>query len=144
MDGGQASGAGMTWLLFALMTVATWGVYGVLLHTGQVSHDHTRIALVANRVRENTRIFHELEDFLARTGVTGDIPPDADAAVRHLAEFVAASVEKAGLATRLSHCGVPQDHLPTLAEQAAKQWTGTFNPRKVSPDEWLDLYNQAY
>ena len=41
-----------------------------LLHTGQVSHDHTRIALVANRVRENTRIFHELEDFLARTGVT--------------------------------------------------------------------------
>lgn len=41
-----------------------------LLHTGQVSQDHTRIALVANRVRENTRIFHELEDFLARTGVT--------------------------------------------------------------------------
>jgi chromosome partitioning protein len=41
-----------------------------LLHTGQVSHDKTRIALIANRVRENTRIFHELEDFLGRTGVT--------------------------------------------------------------------------
>jgi chromosome partitioning protein len=41
-----------------------------LLHTGQVSHDRTRIALIANRVRENTRIFHELEEFLARTGVT--------------------------------------------------------------------------
>jgi chromosome partitioning protein len=41
-----------------------------LLHTGQVSHDKTRIALIANRVRENTRIFHQLEDFLARTGVT--------------------------------------------------------------------------
>lgn len=25
------------WLLFALLTVACWGVYGVLLHTGQVS-----------------------------------------------------------------------------------------------------------
>jgi len=25
----------MTWLIFALATVATWGVYGVLLHTGQ-------------------------------------------------------------------------------------------------------------
>jgi len=27
----------MTWLIFALMTVATWGVYGLLLHTGQAS-----------------------------------------------------------------------------------------------------------
>ena len=26
----------MTWLLFALMTVASWGVYGVFLHKGQV------------------------------------------------------------------------------------------------------------
>ncbi len=25
----------MTWLLFALMTVACWGVYGIFLHTGQ-------------------------------------------------------------------------------------------------------------
>ncbi len=27
----------MTWLLFALMTVACWGVYGVFLHTGQMA-----------------------------------------------------------------------------------------------------------
>lgn len=27
---------GLTWLAFALMTVAAWGLYGVLLHTGQV------------------------------------------------------------------------------------------------------------
>lgn len=26
-----------TWLLFALLTVVTWGVYGVFLHTGQVA-----------------------------------------------------------------------------------------------------------
>ena len=37
------SGAGpqdpgtMTWLIFALMTVVTWGVYGVFLHTGQAA-----------------------------------------------------------------------------------------------------------
>ena len=29
--------SGMTWLVFALMTVATWGVYGIFLHTGQVA-----------------------------------------------------------------------------------------------------------
>ena len=27
----------MTWLIFALMTVASWGLYGVFLHTGQMS-----------------------------------------------------------------------------------------------------------
>ncbi|MBT3267295.1 hypothetical protein HN371_09100 [Candidatus Poribacteria bacterium] len=26
----------MAWLIFALMTVASWGVYGVLLHTGAI------------------------------------------------------------------------------------------------------------
>lgn len=26
-----------TWILFALLTVVSWGLYGVLLHTGQVS-----------------------------------------------------------------------------------------------------------
>lgn len=31
MDGGQ------TWLVFALMTVAAWGLYGVLLHNGQLA-----------------------------------------------------------------------------------------------------------
>ncbi len=29
------SGAGSGWLLFALLTVLTWGLYGVFLHTGQ-------------------------------------------------------------------------------------------------------------
>ena len=28
---------GLTWLIFALLTVACWGVYGVFLHTGQVA-----------------------------------------------------------------------------------------------------------
>lgn len=35
-----------------------------VLKSGRVSRGQTRIALVANRVRENTRIFHALEDFL--------------------------------------------------------------------------------
>jgi hypothetical protein len=28
--------SGMMWLVYALITVATWGVYGVFLHTGQL------------------------------------------------------------------------------------------------------------
>lgn len=36
MTSGEGAGAGNAWLLFALLTVATWGVYGILLHGGQV------------------------------------------------------------------------------------------------------------
>lgn len=32
----QSSGPGMTWLIFALMTVFSWGVYGIFLHSGQM------------------------------------------------------------------------------------------------------------
>ena len=35
MAAGEGVSAGMTWLAFALMTVLTWGVYGVFLHNGQ-------------------------------------------------------------------------------------------------------------
>ena len=38
MAGAQTvNDAGMTWLAFALATVLFWGVYGVLLHTGQLA-----------------------------------------------------------------------------------------------------------
>jgi hypothetical protein len=33
-DGGQA---GAVWLTFALMTVASWGLYGIFLHSGQAA-----------------------------------------------------------------------------------------------------------
>lgn len=31
----EAQGAGMTWLVFVALTVLTWGLYGIFLHTGQ-------------------------------------------------------------------------------------------------------------
>jgi chromosome partitioning protein len=36
-----------------------------LLHSGRISRGQTRIGLIANRVRENTRIYHALEEFLS-------------------------------------------------------------------------------
>jgi drug/metabolite transporter (DMT)-like permease len=36
MTGGTDQG-GSLWLLFAFLTVVTWGLYGVLLHTGQMA-----------------------------------------------------------------------------------------------------------
>jgi drug/metabolite transporter (DMT)-like permease len=36
MEGGNVGHDGLGWLVYALMTVATWGVYGILLHSGQL------------------------------------------------------------------------------------------------------------
>ena len=36
MDSGNVNQAGLSWLLYASMTVFAWGVYGNLLHTGQI------------------------------------------------------------------------------------------------------------
>ncbi len=37
MPAEQASSSGLTWLIFAAMTVGSWGLYGILLHTGQIA-----------------------------------------------------------------------------------------------------------
>lgn len=70
--------------------------------------------------------------------------PDPREGVDGLARFVAALVERAGLPTRLDACGVQREKLPQMAEEAATQWTGTFNPREVGPAELLSIYERAF
>lgn len=60
-----------------------------------------------------------------------------------LADFVRELVAHAGLATRLEEMNVEAALLPTLAADAARQWTGTFNPREVGEAELLSLYQDA-
>ena len=60
-----------------------------------------------------------------------------------LAEQVAQWLRLAGLATNLTDCGVSQDAIPTLASEAARQWTATFNPRPVTADDLAGLYHAA-
>jgi alcohol dehydrogenase len=67
-----------------------------------------------------------------------------DGASQALAEVVGRFASLAGLPERLSQCGVERDRLPVLAEDAARQWTGTFNPRKVGVEELLSIYETAF
>ena len=50
----------------------------------------------------------------------------------------------AGLALKLRDCGVDEAALPELAELAAQQWTGTFNPRPFDASGALEIYRAAY
>lgn len=50
----------------------------------------------------------------------------------------------AGLPEQLRDFGIRSEDLPQLAEEAAEEWTGTFNPRQVSKTELLELYEATY
>ena len=70
--------------------------------------------------------------------------PSAKSGSAGLADYVAELAIKAGLAQRLSEVGVDRERLPQLAVDAAKQWTGTFNPRPFDAASALSLYESAY
>ncbi|MEE2826126.1 MAG: iron-containing alcohol dehydrogenase, partial [Planctomycetota bacterium] len=61
-----------------------------------------------------------------------------------LADFLAQLLRAAGLEDKLEPLGVTREDFPRLAASAAKQWTGSFNPRGVDSESLQQLYEQAY
>ena len=49
-----------------------------------------------------------------------------------------------GLPTRVRAAGARETDLPALAEEAAQQWTGRFNPRPFDAAGALEVYQCAY
>ena len=52
-------------------------------------------------------------------------------------------VAHAGLRAPLSSFGVTRETIPALAEEAARQWTATFNPRAIAAEDFARLYEEA-
>lgn len=61
-----------------------------------------------------------------------------------LAGLVTGWLAQAGLPTTLEECGVEPNRLTELANEAAKQWTASFNPRPITAADFVDLYREAY
>ncbi len=68
---------------------------------------------------------------------------DRGAAAEALARRVTDLMRAAQLPTTLSGCGVSAGIFPLLAEEAAEQWTGKFNPRPVTHADFVQLYEAA-
>jgi alcohol dehydrogenase len=62
----------------------------------------------------------------------------------YLAARLRALAAAADLPTRLRDIDVVSTDLPALADAAASQWTGTFNPRPFDAKAALALYERAY
>jgi alcohol dehydrogenase len=61
-----------------------------------------------------------------------------------LAQRLEQLIRIGGLPRGLESAGVFKSDLPRLAEEAASQWTGRFNPRAFGVAEALELYRSAY
>jgi alcohol dehydrogenase len=61
---------------------------------------------------------------------------DLERRLRDLAEL-------AGLPASLREAGIPTAALPRLADEAAAQWTGRFNPRPLDAAGAMEIYQWA-
>ncbi|MCB1091144.1 MAG: iron-containing alcohol dehydrogenase, partial [Verrucomicrobiae bacterium] len=61
-----------------------------------------------------------------------------------LASRIEALTARCDMAAKVSSLGVPETMLPTLAAEAAKQWTAQFNPVPVGEAEMESLYRAAW
>jgi alcohol dehydrogenase len=79
-------------------------------------------------------------ELLQLIGLASDSRRAASRLAAHLTELAAA----ADLPATLHSVNVPEADLPLLAEQAATEWTGTFNPRPFGAEGALEIYRAAY
>lgn len=80
-------------------------------------------------------------DLASEIGLCRSDDPEAP---ERLAGYLHGLVSSWGLPTDLRACHVSRDLIPTMAAEAAKQWTGTFNPRPCTVDSFQELYECAF
>ncbi len=70
--------------------------------------------------------------------------PGTEEPVERLARRLEQLAMSGGLHRNLSSAGISRADLPMLANEAATQWTGSFNPRQFDVAGALEVYERAY
>ena len=105
------------------------------------THGVALASLLPSVVRWNgARCAESYGELLAYSGGRPSTGNPAETLATRLAELARAG----GLSNGLREADVPRSDLRVLAEEASKQWTGTFNPRQLDQAGALEIYQQAY
>lgn len=126
------------------MLGASHALANPLTATLGTSHGQAVGMMLPHVIRFNGQIYdHWYRELLA---ACSDIPgmPAAQTGAAGLAAFVENLLLEAGLKRKLEELDVAAGQLTALSAAAAKQWTGTFNPRPVDEQALLDLYQNAF
>jgi alcohol dehydrogenase len=107
-----------------------------------LAHGLAIALMLPHVIRFNAEVVGMLYGELAEHA--GIVDGDTNLAAEKLAFRIDELTRIAGLPRRLAECGVNRAILPVLAEEAAQQWTGRFNPRPVGEGELLGLYEEAF
>ncbi|MBE7466293.1 MAG: iron-containing alcohol dehydrogenase [Planctomycetes bacterium] len=114
-------------------------------HYGIV-HGQAVGAMLPHVVRFNARdeasraIYAEL----AVTAEVVETGRDHATAVAALIRCLEELLDRCAVPRALEAYGVERAKLPTLAREAAGQWTAQFNPRPIAAPDFLELYEAAY
>lgn len=90
-------------------------------------------------VRWNAPVANDLYGDLNRAANLPNGSRSADALARRLSDLARVGA----LPDSLSALEIPESDLPMLAEDAAQQWTGTFNPRDWNIEGAMEVYHDA-
>jgi alcohol dehydrogenase len=124
------------------MLGATHALANPLTASFDVTHGLAIGVMLPHVIRYNSSVVGPLYGRLAAD--LGLCPAHDPRGADLIANLVRRFTATAGLPTCLAQCAVDRARLPQLAEDAAKQWTGTFNPRPVDAASLLDLYEAAF
>ncbi|MFI4874185.1 MAG: iron-containing alcohol dehydrogenase [Blastopirellula sp. JB062] len=107
-----------------------------------VVHGQAVAVMLPHVIRYNSQLVGDWYRELLQVDVPIEGFPSGDHPAA-LADFVTQLVSQADLATELTSLGVDPASTTELGVEAAKQWTGTFNPREVDPQSLKSLYDAA-
>lgn len=108
----------------------------------QMTHGIAIGIMLPHVIRYNAEVVGSLYGELA--GDVGLCDADDANAPEILADVIQSWVAQSGQPTDLAQCNVSLDLLPRMADEAAAQWTGNFNPRPVDSSSLQELYQCAF
>ena len=113
--------------------------YGIV-HGQAVGMMLPHVARFNGRDPEALKAYAELASAPEIACVSDGLEAALEALIAHL-EFL---LNLAQMPRSLAECGVKVSDVPALASEAAAQWTAGFNPRKVTVEDFIGLYEAAF
>ena len=110
-----------------------------------VVHGHAVGLMLPHVVRFNGAEDGSRQIYARLAQLAGLAPTSSDdrKSCEALCQQLSTNLTLANLPSTLSECGVKRDSIPALAQEAAKQWTATFNPRPLTEKDFVQLYEAA-
>ena len=129
----------------ASMLGAAHALANPITATFKIPHGQAVGLLMPHVIRFNGQLASIDADYSRLLALVEDSEEDSNKSQSNqLADWFSRLLTLAGMKTQLCELDVAKSSLDSLAVEAAKQWTASFNPVPVSATELLQIYDQAF